>query len=126
MLAISLKHIPEARRVPTAGRQLCAQSHCVCSQADHPSCNCTVLRRLKTSQKWMNVVIKTNACWCVCLLAPPDCMGFSLAVASRDYSQAAVHGFSLGWLLLLRSTGSRPRRLQEPPRVGSVIEASGL
>ena len=33
--------------------------------------------------------------------------GFSLAVASRGYSSLRCVGFSLRWLLLLRSTGSR-------------------
>ena len=40
----------------------------------------------------MSVVTKTNICWCVYLLGLPCCMGFSLAVVSRDYSQATVHG----------------------------------
>ena len=34
-------------------------------------------------------------------------MGFSLAVASGDYSSLRCVGFSLQWLLLLQSTGSR-------------------
>ena len=33
--------------------------------------------------------------------------GFSLVVASRDYSSLPCTGFSLRWLLLLWSTGSR-------------------
>ena len=41
----------------------------------------------------MNVVIKTNVCWCVYLLDPPYCMGFSLAVVSGNHSLVAVCGF---------------------------------
>ena len=33
--------------------------------------------------------------------------GFSLVAESGDYSLLQHMGFSLGWLLLLRSTGSR-------------------
>ena len=40
------------------------------------------------------------------------CVGFYLVVASRGYSLAAVHGFSLWWLLLSWSMGSRAHRLQ--------------
>ena len=35
------------------------------------------------------------------------CAGFSLVVASGGYSSLRCAGFSLSWLLLLRSTGSR-------------------
>ena len=35
------------------------------------------------------------------------CMGFSLVSANGDYSLLRCAGFSLRWLLLLRSTGSR-------------------
>ena len=35
------------------------------------------------------------------------CTGFSLAAASGGYSSLRCAGFSLRWLLLLRSTGSR-------------------
>ena len=34
-------------------------------------------------------------------------LGLSLVVASRGYSSLRCMGFSLRWLLLLRSTGSR-------------------
>ena len=44
--------------------------------------------------------------------------GLSLAVASRGYSSLHCAGFSLQWLLLLQSTGSR--------RTGSVVVACGL
>ena len=37
--------------------------------------------------------------------------GLSLVVASRGYSSLWCAGFSLWWLLLLRSTGSRVCRL---------------
>ena len=44
--------------------------------------------------------------------------GLSLAAASGGYSSLRCAGFSLRWLLLLRSTGSR--------HVGSVAVAHGL
>ena len=44
--------------------------------------------------------------------------GLSLVAASGGYSSLRCTGFSLWWLLLLRSTGSR--------RVGSVVVARGL
>jgi len=40
------------------------------------------------------------------------CWVFSLATASQGYSWFQYVGFSLPWLLLFRSTGSRARRLQ--------------
>ena len=44
--------------------------------------------------------------------------GLSLVEASRDYSLLQCVGFSLWWLLLLQSTGSR--------HAGSVVVAHGL
>ena len=44
--------------------------------------------------------------------------GLSLVATSGGYSSLRCSGFSLRWLLLLRSTGSR--------RVGSVVVARGL
>ena len=44
--------------------------------------------------------------------------GLSLVAANGGYSSLQCTGFSLRWLLLLRSMGSR--------RVGSVIVARGL
>ena len=44
--------------------------------------------------------------------------GLSLVVASGGYSSLRCSGFSLRWLLLLRSTGSR--------HVGSVVVARGV
>ena len=44
--------------------------------------------------------------------------GLSLVAASRGYSSLRCAGFSLQWLLLLQSTGSR--------HVGSVVVARGL
>ena len=44
--------------------------------------------------------------------------GLSLVVASGGYSSLGCGGFSLQWLLLLRSTGSR--------HAGSVVVACGL
>ena len=35
------------------------------------------------------------------------CEGFSLVAASQDYSLLPCWGFSLWWLLLFQSTGSR-------------------
>ena len=67
----------------------------------------------------MNVVIKTNVCWCVYLLDPPYCMGFSLAVVSRDYPQAAAHG-----LLTVVASLVAQHRLQGPQ--ASVAAARGL
>ena len=40
------------------------------------------------------------------------CAGFSLVAASRGYSSSQCAGFSLRWLLLLRSTDSRACGLQ--------------
>ena len=40
------------------------------------------------------------------------CLGFSLIVASGGYSSLQSEGFSLHWLLLFPSTGSRACRLQ--------------
>ena len=51
--------------------------------------------------------------------------GLSLVAASGGYSSFAA-GFSLQWLLLLRSTGSRAHRLQEMQRMGSVVVAREL
>ena len=44
--------------------------------------------------------------------------GLSLVVASRGYSSLPCTGFSLQWLLLLQSTGSKGR--------ASVVAARGL
>ena len=44
--------------------------------------------------------------------------GLSLVAASRGYSSLRCTGFSLRWLLLLQSTGSR--------RTGSIAVARGL
>ena len=49
--------------------------------------------------------------------------GFSLLCGC---SLVAVHGFSLQWLLLLRSTGSRVCRLQVVLAHGLVVESPGL
>ena len=40
------------------------------------------------------------------------CVAFFLVAASGDYSRAQCTGFSLQWLFLLQSTGSRMLRLQ--------------
>ena len=42
------------------------------------------------------------------VLGPRCCMGFSLVEVRWGFSLVVCTGFSLQWLLLLRSTGSRP------------------
>ena len=55
------------------------------------------------------------------------CMSLSLVAASGCYSAVAVRsGFSLRWLLLLQSTGSRARRLQQLQLPGSRAQAQLL
>ena len=51
--------------------------------------------------------------------------GLSLVAVSRGYSSLQCAGFSLWWLLLLRSTCSRVQA-QELWHVGSVVVAHGL
>ena len=51
-------------------------------------------------------------------LGLPLLRGLSLVAASRDYSLLRCSGFSLQWLLLLHSTGSRCE--------ASVVAALGL
>ena len=46
------------------------------------------------------------------VLSLRGCTGFSVVAASEGYSSLWCMGFSLRWLLLLRSTGSRALRLQ--------------
>ena len=50
----------------------------------------------------------------------------SLVGASGDYSSLWCTGFSLRWLLLLRSMGSRVHGLQLLGRAASVVVACGL
>ena len=52
-----------------------------------------------------------------------DVHGLSLAVASRGDSLVAVSDFSLRWLLLLQSTGSKALGLQSLQLVGSREQA---
>ena len=59
--------------------------------------------------------------------------GFSLVAASGGYSSLRCAGFSLQWLLLLQSTGSRHTGFsscgtwaQQLWHVGSVVMAHGL
>ena len=54
------------------------------------------------------------------------CLRFSLVVESRGYSLLQFEGFSLWWLLLLWSTGSRVHGLQELLNMASVVGAPGL
>ena len=51
------------------------------------------------------------------------CVGFALVAGSRGYSLLPCTGFSLRWLLLLWSTGSRALRLRYLQHVGSVVTA---
>ena len=50
----------------------------------------------------------------------------SLVVPSRSYSSLRCTGFSLRWLFLLWSTGSRSAGFQQLWHVGSVAVACGL
>ena len=52
--------------------------------------------------------------------------GLSLAAASRVYSSLWCTGFSLRWLLLLRSTGSRRTGFSSCGTRASVVVARGL
>ena len=58
------------------------------------------------------------------VLSPRCCAGFSLVVASGTYSLLWCTGFSLHWLLLFRSTGSRVLRLQQLQYSGSWLPDS--
>ena len=48
------------------------------------------------------------------------CAGFSLVAANGDYYIVEVHRLLTVWLLLMRSTGSRARELQELQLPGCV------
>ena len=50
----------------------------------------------------------------------------SLVVASGSYCSLHRAGFSLQWLLLLQSMGSRVSRLQQLQDTGSAVAAHGL
>ena len=52
--------------------------------------------------------------------------GLSLVLESRDCSLVPACGHPLQWLLLLQSTGSRLRGLQQFQHMGSVVVAHGL
>ena len=52
--------------------------------------------------------------------------GLSLVVASWDYSSLWCAGFSLRWLLLLQSTGSRHTGFSSCSTQASVVAACGL
>ena len=52
--------------------------------------------------------------------------GLSLVAASRGYSLLQCAGFSLWWLPLLQSTGSRHAGFSSCGTVGSVVVAHGL
>ena len=52
--------------------------------------------------------------------------GLSLVAASRGYSSLRCAGFSLRWLLLLQSTGSRPAGFSSCGTWASVVVARGL
>ena len=55
-----------------------------------------------------------------------SCLGFSVAAVIRGYSSLSDAGFSLQWLLLLRSTGSGALGLQYLRHAGSGVAALGL
>ena len=52
--------------------------------------------------------------------------GFSLVVVSRGYSSLWCVGFSLRWLLLLRSTGSRRVGFSSCGTQAQLVVARGL
>ena len=52
--------------------------------------------------------------------------GLSLVVVSGGYSSLRCMAFSLPWLLLLQSTGSRAHGLQQLQHMGSVVVARRL
>ena len=54
------------------------------------------------------------------------CVGFSLVVESGGYSSLQCAGFSLQWLLLLQSTGSRLTDFSSCGARASVVVACGL
>ena len=54
------------------------------------------------------------------------CMGFSLVAASRGYSLLWCTGFSLRWLLLLPSMGSRSMGFSSCGTWASVVVACRL
>ena len=54
------------------------------------------------------------------------CYVDSLVLESRDCSLVPACGHPLQWLLLLQSTGSRLRGLQQFQHMGSVVVAHGL
>ena len=54
------------------------------------------------------------------------CVGFFLVVVSGGYSLVAMHGFSLWWLLLLWSSGSKANGLQWLRHIGSAVVVPGL
>ena len=72
------------------------------------------LRRL--SYFFLNLFIYFELCW----VFTAACRS-SLVLVSRGYF--FVMCFSLQWSLLLQSTGSRARRLQELQHAGSVVVA---
>ena len=54
------------------------------------------------------------------------CTSFSLVAGSGGYFPLKCMGFSLQWLLLLQSTGSRARGLQQLQLPGSTAQAQCL
>ena len=56
---------------------------------------------------WVGLFFLSNFIYSLAVLGPCGCSGFSLVVASGGYSSLRCEGFSLLWLLLLQSTGSR-------------------
>ena len=73
---------------------------------------------------WMLLFFKNN--YIYLLLAVPGLLcGLSVVATSRDYSSLWCMGFSLCWLLL-QSTGSRARGLQQLCHVGLTVVLPGL
>ena len=55
----------------------------------------------------LNILVFLNLFIFGCVESLLPCSGFFLVAASRGYSSLQCRGFSLRWLLLLWSTGSR-------------------
>ena len=68
---------------------------------------------LKTKKFFFNLFLAVLGLHC--------CSGFSLVVASGRYCSSRCAGFSLWWLLLLQSTGSRVQSFQQLQRMGWVV-----
>ena len=79
----------------------------------HVSCTC-----------WLSILFCFLIIYFLAVLGLHCCSGFSLGAATGAFSLVPVTGFSLLWLLLVRSMGSRPR-LRQVWHVG-LVAASRL